>query len=119
LEQSPDRRQGRYPTHENWEYKFISWSYGFEGPSVGGYTSWKEDGRDLPLVDGKADLGGKIQALGLQGWELVSDTPYSRHMNVSPENHVAANGVSTDEMLIFKRQNISCTSHVVTKVDES
>ncbi|MDR5729193.1 MAG: hypothetical protein RB191_17385 [Terriglobia bacterium] len=53
-------------SHEDWEYKFISWSYGFKGPSVGGYTSWKEDGHDLPLVDGKADLGGKIQALGLR-----------------------------------------------------
>jgi hypothetical protein len=91
-----------------------------KGPSVGGYTSWKEDGLDLPLVDGKADLGGKISALGLQGWELVSDTPYSRHMKVSPDNHVAANGVSTDEMLIFQEAKTLAARHtLVTRVDES
>ena len=86
-----------------WEYKFISETYGFDNNRISTVLQWTEDGAALPLVNGKADLGKKFQELGAQGWELVTDIPHSFRMNMKVQDGWAANGVTSDEMIIFKR----------------
>jgi hypothetical protein len=97
--------QAATTTSKAWEYKFIGRTFAWKNGRMNGTAMWKEDGKTLDVPeDGNAPIGAKIQNLGSQGWELIADTPYSWRMNTSAKDDMAANGVSTDELFIFKRQ---------------
>jgi hypothetical protein len=93
-------------TTEAWQYKFIHRQFtpDFESGQVRG-DSWVEDGQTSPNGKNSSDtLGARIQELGSQGWELVTDTAFSTHANQNPQKPYAWNGVVSDELLIFKRR---------------
>ena len=87
-----------------WEYKFLNWSYIGDIHSLDHVVLFKEDGNVIPASeDGQVpNVGKKIQQLGSNGWELATNSTYSRHAVFT--NGTPANGLTTDEMLIFKRQ---------------
>lgn len=92
------------PTKQTWEYKFIQRSFRFEHGSAAGTLSWKEDGKSLAVdEDDSIPMIRKFSDLGSQGWELVSDTPFSFSGRAYPKIEVSANGVTTAEMWTFKR----------------
>ena len=87
-----------------WEYKFVERGYKGQNGDITVTAYWKEDGNTPPAdQNNTSGLSARVRVLGSQGWELVSDTPYSRHMKVDAANGLAANGVTSDETLIFKR----------------
>lgn len=86
-----------------WQYKFVDRSYSYNGNGTFAASTWKEDGQSPPdAANNIGGLGSRIQVLGSQGWELVSDTAFSENGGFNPQGHVAANGVTTRESLIFR-----------------
>jgi hypothetical protein len=91
-------------SRQGWEYKFVERGYKGQNGNITVTAYWKEDGNPPPPDQNNiGGLSARVRALGSEGWELVSDTAYSRHMKVDTTNGLAANGVTSDETLIFKR----------------
>jgi hypothetical protein len=93
------------------EYKYIlkftapDWNSGY----FGGTATWLENGNQPPegFSNDETGLGKRFQALGADGWELVSDVAISNHINVAKLNDSktnAMNGVTTSERFMFKRK---------------
>jgi hypothetical protein len=92
------------PTRQAWEYKFIQRTFRFERGSASGTSSWSEDGKSLAVdEDDSSPLIQKFSDLGSQGWELVTDTPFSLSGRMYPKIEASANGVTTAEKWTFKR----------------
>lgn len=89
------------------EYKFISRVYVPDWQKGEAVLSpvWSEDGQKASDDDVKnGGIGARIQYLGSQGWELISDNVVSQHMLVNIDKHVATNGVASYEHMIFKKR---------------
>jgi hypothetical protein len=96
------RAQAASSGRQTWEYKIIVEQRGFaaapdvSNPSVHyatDWSSWYENGKAIPLP---VDFPTKLNALGTQGWELVSVTARS---NIS--GYYA--GTTTDQIWVLKR----------------
>jgi len=90
-----------------YDYKFM-WHYmslNLENGASSGTSLWTEDGnRPKDEYNNDGGFGQRIQVLGSQGWELVSDVVFSNHGNINPPKTIALNGVTTSERLIFRRR---------------